>query len=40
MTRLPCAVCGEPADHFALHYSDDGWDQPFHFWHWLDVVAI
>lgn len=32
MTRLPCAVCGEPADHFALHYTDDGWDPPFHFW--------
>ena len=32
MTRLPCVVCGEPADHFALHYTDDGWDPPFHFW--------
>ena len=26
MTRLPCVICGEPADHFALHYSADPWD--------------
>lgn len=32
MTSLPCVICGEPADHFALHYTDDGWDPPFHFW--------
>lgn len=22
MTRLPCVICGEPADQFTLHYTD------------------
>lgn len=26
MTRLPCVICGEPADQFTLHYSADPWD--------------
>lgn len=33
MTRLPCVIrrVGGLED-FALHYTDDGWDPPFHFW--------
>lgn len=26
MTKMPCVVCGEPADEFTLHYSGDPWD--------------